>query len=91
MGNQERYTNRGSLVIVNRSANIGKSADRNDQVGAVLPGNIGNAPYGIDRNYPALLMTRTNGSQDKGWNGNPFWIPVIRFPDGNYAFSVNES
>jgi hypothetical protein len=88
---QSRYTNRASLVIVNRSANIGKSEGRNDQVGAVLPGNIGNVPYGIDRNYPALLMTRNNGSLDKGWNGDPFWIPVIRFPDGNYAFSVNES
>jgi hypothetical protein len=36
-------------------------------------------------------MTRNIGSLNKGWDGVPFWIPVIRFPDGNYAFSVNES
>ncbi len=29
--------------------------------------------------------------QGGGWHGVPFWVPVIRFPDGNYAFSVNES
>lgn len=88
---QPKYENIGSLVIVNRSADIGRSENRNNQVGAVLPGNIGSAPYGIDRNYPALLMTRNIGSTAKGWDGEPFWIPVIRFPDGNYAFSVNES
>ena len=88
---QHKYQNTGTLVIVNRSANIGKSENRSGQVGAVLPGDIGNAPYNIERNYPALLMTRNFGNIDKGWHGVPFWIPVIRFPDGNYAFSVNES
>lgn len=91
---QQRYQNVGTLVIVNRSADIGKSSDRNySQIGAVLPGNTGSAPYEINRNYPTLLMTRTNGNINppRGWDGVPFWIPVIRFPDGNYAFYVNES
>jgi len=88
---QSRYQNTGSLVIVNREANIGKSQDRNGQVGAVLPSHDRNAPYNINPDYPALLMTRNIGSPDKGWHDVPFWIPVIRFPDGNYAFSVNES
>jgi len=85
------YQNKGSLVIVNRNADIGRSEGRNGQVGAVLPGNVGNAPYGIDRNFPTLLMTRNSGRTAKGWHGEPFWIPVIRFPNGNYAFSTNES
>jgi hypothetical protein len=87
------YQNTGSLVIVNRKADIGRSQniDRNGQVGAVLPPHNRNAPYGINPQYPALLMTRNIGSLNKGWDGVPFWIPVIRFPDGNYAFSVNES
>lgn len=85
------YQNTGSLVIVNREANIGRSQDRDDQVGAVLPPHNRNAPYNINPNYPALLMTRNIGSPDKGWHDVPFWIPVIRFPDGNYAFYVNES
>ncbi|MBN3944311.1 Z1 domain-containing protein [Nostoc sp. NMS9] len=88
---QSRYQNTGSLIIVNRKADIGRSQDRDDQVGAVLPPHNRNAPYNINPNYPALLMTRNIGSRDKGWYGVPFWIPVIRFPDGNYAFSVNES
>ncbi len=88
---QSRYQNTGSLIIVNREANIGRSQGRDDQVGAVLPAHNRNAPYNINPNYPALLMTRNIGSQNKGWYGVPFWIPVIRFPDGNYAFSVNES
>ncbi|MBN3889171.1 MAG: hypothetical protein HWQ43_08330 [Nostoc sp. JL31] len=88
---QSRYQNTGSLIIVNRKADIGRSQDRDDQVGAVLPPHNRNAPYNINPNYPALLMTRNIGSQDKGWYEVPFWIPVIRFPDGNYAFSVNES
>ncbi|MEH2164103.1 MAG: Z1 domain-containing protein [Nostoc sp.] len=62
---QQRYQNIGTLVIVNRSADIGKSADRNySQIGAVLPGNTGNAPYRINRDYPTLLMTRINGKID---------------------------
>lgn len=87
------YQNTGSLVIVNRKADIGRSQNigRNGQVGAVLPPHNRNAPYGINPQYPALLMTRNIGSLNKGWDGVPFWIPVIRFPDGNYAFSVNES
>ncbi|MHC5743053.1 MAG: Z1 domain-containing protein [Nostoc sp.] len=93
---QQRNQNQniGTLVIVNRSADIGKSANRNyTQIGAVLPGNAGNAPYKINRNYPTLLMTRNDGRIDppRGWDGVPFWIPVIRFPDGNYAFAINES
>ncbi|QMS91340.1 hypothetical protein HUN01_28470 [Nostoc edaphicum CCNP1411] len=91
---QQRYQNIGTLVIVNRSADIGKSQYRSySEIGAVLPGNAGNTPYGINPNYPTLLMTRTNGkiAPPKGWDGVPFWIPVIRFPDGSYAFSVNES
>lgn len=92
--NNNRYNNIGNLVVVNRNANIKKSESRNYAViGGVLPGDAGVVPYGIDRNYPALLMTRTNGDKDPlvGWDGVPFWIPVLRFPDGNYAFSVNRS
>ncbi len=91
---QPIYHNSGTLVIVNRNSNLKKSASRNyTQLGSVLPGNAGNIPYGINRNYPALLMTRAKGDIDHkgGWHGVPFWIPVIRFPDGSYAFSVNES
>ncbi|MFN5989666.1 MAG: Z1 domain-containing protein [Dolichospermum sp.] len=91
---QPRYQNIGSLVIVNRNSNLKKSETRGyTQLGSVLPGDAGRIPYLIDPRYPALLMTRLIGDIDPqgGWHGVPFWVPVIRFPDGNYAFSVNES
>lgn len=91
---QTRYQNTGSIVIVNLNSDLKKSASRNyTQLGSVLPGDAGKIPYAVDRNYPALLMTRLRGEVNSqgGWHGVPFWVPVIRFPDGNYAFSVNES
>ncbi|GAX38259.1 Z1 domain-containing protein [Nodularia sp. NIES-3585] len=94
LGNQPIYQNTGTLVIVNLNSNLKKSESRNyTQLGSVLPGDAGRIPYGVDPRYPALLMTRLRGDVDPqgGWHGVPFWVPVIRFPDGNYAFSVNES
>ncbi len=89
------YQNTGTLVIVNRNANLKKASTREyKQLGSVLPGNLGKLPYGVSPNHPALLMTRLRGDIDPtgaGWHGVPFWVPVIRFPDGNYAFSVNNS
>ena len=80
---------------MNRNANLKKAATRSyTQLGSVLPGNVGKLPYGVSPNHPALLMTRLRGDIDPtagGWHGVPFWVPVIRFPDGNYAFSVNNS
>ncbi len=92
--NQEKYQNTGSLVIVNLNSEMKKSKTRNyTLLGSVVPGNAGRIPYGVDPKYPALLMTRLKGDVNPlgGWHGVPFWVPVIRFPDGNYAFSVNES
>ncbi|WP_158260467.1 Z1 domain-containing protein [Chlorogloea sp. CCALA 695] len=89
-----RYQNTGILLIINRDSNLKKSASRNyTQLGSVMPGDAGNIPYGVDPNYPTLLMTRLRGNVDAqgGWDGVPFWVPVIRFPDGNYAFSLNDS
>lgn len=91
---QPRYQNTGTLVIVNLDSKLKKSASRNyTQLGSILPGDVGKIPYGVNPNYPALLMTRLRGELDPqgGWDGVPFWVPVLRFPDGNYAFSVNES
>ena len=83
----EKYKNTGSLVIVNRNSKLKKAFSRNyAELANVLPGG---AP-----NNPALLMSRLTGELDQtggGWDGVPFWVPVVRFPDGNYAFSVNYS
>jgi hypothetical protein len=97
--NRPEYEDKASLVIVNRNALLRKNRSRNYRgVGSVLPSKIGNPPFGVPTRYPALFMTRIDGKRhftaegiNKGWHDHPFWIPVIRFPDGNYAFSINYS
>ncbi|MGE5404071.1 MAG: Z1 domain-containing protein, partial [Candidatus Saccharibacteria bacterium] len=42
-------------------------------------------------NLPTLIMLRQNGKISKKWDGQPFWIPAVRFPDGNYAIMFNLS
>jgi Z1 domain len=97
--NIPEYGNKGALVIVSRSSNRKKDRSRGYKgIGSVLPGGCGDPPYDVPNNLPALLMTRFEGhidklpsGENKGWDGVPFWVPVVRFPDGNYAFSVNYS
>ncbi len=39
----------------------------------------------LGEKYPndvVLTIYRVNGSIEKGWNGQPLWIPNIKFPDG---------
>lgn len=91
---KERYCNRASLVIVNRNSELKKTPNRQYRwIGAVLPGGLAEPPYGVSKDYPALYMTRLNGkvAPPGGWHGEPFWIPVVRFPSGNYAVAVNYS
>jgi hypothetical protein len=93
------YEDQASLVIVNRNALLRKNKSRDFKgIGSVLPSKIGNPPFGVPTSCPALFMTKIDGRREftpsgvnKGWHDYPFWIPVVRFPDGNYAFSVNFS
>jgi hypothetical protein len=88
----QKYSNRGTIVIVNRTSKLKKNKTRGyEEIGTVLPGNLPDPPFSVSPGYPALLMTRVTGQVDPngGWHGVPFWVPVVRFPDGNYAFSVN--
>lgn len=91
----KKYQNSGTLVIANRNSNLKKASTRDYAVlGSVLPGGVANPPYDVSRNHPALIMFRLKGERDSnngGWDGVPFWVPLVRFPDGNYAFSVNYS
>lgn len=40
-----------------------------------------------------LFMLRTEGSEEKGWDGTPAWIPVVRFPDDDVVsyFTTDET
>jgi len=94
------YGNKASLVIYNRNAAIRKSSLSDYKlVRAVLPQRkAGTILTSLPSDRPALILTKNDGKEDftpeginKGWNDHPFWIPVVRFPEGNYAFSVNYS
>jgi hypothetical protein len=79
------------LVIPSRDSNIGKNDARGaTQVGAVLPGGTTSlTQYGVDPRKPAIAMIRVLGARDKQWEGSPFWLPLVRFPNGNYAYALN--
>jgi len=96
--NIPEYGDRATLLIVTRDSDRRKDKSREYRgIGSVLPGGFSSVKYHIPLDRPALLLTRFNGAVDrsdgvnKGWDGVPFWVPVIQFPDGNYAFSVNRS
>ncbi len=90
------YSNRATLVIVNRKADIYKSESRDfREIAAILPQST-KIMFKVQPNCPALFMTRLNGkrvhdSPAQGWHDEPFWIPVVQFPKGHYAFTVNYS
>ncbi len=45
-----------------------------------------------DRLNKALILTlyRVNGQASKGWNGKPFWIPNIKFPEDTCFYNTND-
>ena len=44
----------------------------------------------VYKNDVVLTMYRLVGSIDKGWDGNPLWIPNIKFPDGLVFYDMCE-
>jgi Z1 domain len=98
--NFPEYGDQAALVIVTRSSDRKKDQSRDYRgIGSVLPsGGSITSRLGVPSDRPALLLTRFRGEVEwlpnginKGWDGVPFWVPVIQLPDGNYAFSVNRS
>jgi hypothetical protein len=41
------------------------------------------------RNYTVLTLYRINGEIEKGWDGNPFWIPNIKLPEGKNFYRAD--
>lgn len=75
---KEMFHNRGFIEA--RTTNISKDYR------ALLPGDSDR----FDPTGPTLTMFRFNGKIENGWDGRPFWVPNLRFPDGNkfFMFSV---
>lgn len=86
------YGNQASIVIANRNSNITRSPQGLTR--SIVPGTAGSVTrgaYGVNVRLPALMMFYFLGSSTKGWDGEQFWVPVLRFPNGNYAFAANYS
>lgn len=93
LSQDQRYGNQGQIVVGSRDSLVSKLNTRGDvsQIQALLPANAGNSPYGSKRDIPVLVFMRLAGRTSEGWEEIPFWVPNIRFPDGNYAFSLNRT
>jgi hypothetical protein len=95
--NTTTHNNSANLVVVSNNSNIGKAQSRNyQQIGGVMPGGVGEPPFGINPNLPAIFLFRLTGqlrtaTNPGGWDGVPFWVPNVRFPNGNYVFAANYS
>ncbi len=94
---KEQCSNQATLFIINRNANLFKAESRGfREIGSIIPANMTKSLKGqVSYNYPALFMSRNKGEREQkkpcGWNGVPFWIPVVQFPKGHYAFTANYS
>ncbi len=79
--------NNTAYLVARLDRNLGPNKD--GLLRAVLSGERGSYPGDIsfaNPAYPTLFMFRINGEK---WNGHPFWVPVVRFPDGQYAILFN--
>jgi hypothetical protein len=62
------------ILIVRRDRDIGR------ETGTLLSPNDRNLGDKFTENI-VLTLYRIKGTKDKGWSGNPIWIPNIKFPD----------
>lgn len=87
------FGDRAQITVGNRGSDVAKLATRGvvPQIQALLPAGAGNPPYGSRPDVPVVVFMRLNGNRAQGWDGIPFWVPNIRFPNGNYAFSLNRT
>lgn len=80
-----KYDNTGYLVVRRRRRGIRKPTT--GIVRSVLgPGELEKYARQPHKYSPTLFMYREPGSD---WDGVPFWIPTIYFPDGKYALIFN--
>ena len=93
LAGDQRYSDRAQIVVGSRSSDVSKLTTRGaiPQIQALLPANAGNPAYQSRSDVPVLVFMRLKGLAAGNWDGLPFWVPNLRFPDGNYAFSLNRT
>jgi hypothetical protein len=73
-----------AYLVVRKNRDLGPSKDSGVLRAALSSYNDDQSFAEV--NYPTLYMLRTTG---KKWDSQAFWIPVVRFPDGQYAILFN--
>lgn len=71
-----------AMLIVKRNRSISKGT------GTLLSPDDRSLGESI-RNYPVLTLYRLEGEIDKGWDGNPIWVPNIKLPEGKNFFKAD--
>lgn len=92
--NDPSYDNKAHL-IVRRDRRI--TPNQEGYIGALVGGAARGQQGDLrlaKRNIPTLFMYRLRGDApsapgERGWAGQPFWVPNVRFPDGEYALIFN--
>ncbi len=81
---KDAYDNTG-YIIVRTDRNIGNNPYRG--ISAILSP----ADHSLAINEsPSMFIYRLTGDESNGWDGCPFWVPVIKLPnDKNYVFIMN--
>lgn len=78
-----RYQGRGYL-IVRRGRDLGPRQGTKE-LGTFFGGGSNDASL-ARKEYPSLFLYKLTGQK---WDGVPFWVPNLRFPDGQYAMIFN--
>jgi hypothetical protein len=68
--------------LVRRDRNLGKHPPGNPDRLQSAPDSLAERRQmaGFQGDRPALFLYRQNGKTEVGWNGRPFWWPVLRAP-----------
>lgn len=72
-----------AILIVRRNRNIGRNT------GTLLSPNDRKLGDQFDKQI-VLTMYRIDGSVAKGWDGDPLWIPNIKFPKDKFFYNMEE-
>ena len=80
------FGNKAYLVV---SRNRNTSRNSSGTVRAVLSG--GEETKFAVLSHPTLFMFKQDGKKAKGWDDCQFWMPILRFPDGQFALEFNVS
>jgi hypothetical protein len=78
----QKNTPNMAKLIIRRDRNIGRGT------GTMLSED--DRKLGADiKNLPVLTLYRINGGEDKGWDGQPFWMPNIKLPSGKVFHRID--